>query len=148
MKINWGTGLVIGMALFVSFILYFVIRISTEEKFNHDLVTEQYYEKELVFQQEIDAEKNFSTLKGKVKTHKSEEGIKLFFPEEMDARKIAGTVFMYRPSNKKLDYELRLDVKNQEFLIPADQLLSGRWDLKVAWEYDGTPYLLKEKFNY
>ena len=43
MKINWGTGIVIGMTLFISFILYLVFNMLTDEKFDHDLVTEEYY---------------------------------------------------------------------------------------------------------
>ncbi len=39
MKINWGWGLAIGMVLFVAFIMYFVIKISTDKKYDYDLVT-------------------------------------------------------------------------------------------------------------
>ena len=49
MKINWGTGLAIVMGLFITFILYFVIRISTEDKYDYDLVSEEYYKKEVVY---------------------------------------------------------------------------------------------------
>ena len=50
MKWNWGTGLVVAMALFIGFILYMVITMSTDKKFSFDLVTEEYYAKEMVYQ--------------------------------------------------------------------------------------------------
>ena len=50
MKINWGTGLVIGMVLFISFILFFVYRMTTDNDLEHDLVTEGYYQKEMELQ--------------------------------------------------------------------------------------------------
>ncbi|WP_369886606.1 FixH family protein [Aquimarina sp. AD10] len=57
MKINWGTAIVLVFIGFISFILYFVVRMNTEQKFTHDLVTEEYYKEELAFQKEINAEK-------------------------------------------------------------------------------------------
>ena len=56
MKWNWGTGIVIGMLSFMSFILYLVITMSTDKNYSHDLVTDDYYAKEMVYQNEINAE--------------------------------------------------------------------------------------------
>ncbi|MDT0678828.1 cytochrome C oxidase Cbb3, partial [Zunongwangia sp. F117] len=36
MKINWGTGLVIGMVAFISFIMYFVVTMMTSNEYDHD----------------------------------------------------------------------------------------------------------------
>ena len=58
MKINWGTGIVLAFIGFISFILFFVVRMSMDNKANHDLVTENYYKAELGYQNEIDAENN------------------------------------------------------------------------------------------
>ena len=58
MKINWGTAIVLVFIGFISFIMYFVIKMNTNKKYEHDLVTEDYYSKELAFQEEIDA-KNY-----------------------------------------------------------------------------------------
>ena len=67
MKINWGTGLVIGMVLFIGFIMYFVIQIMTDKELDYDLVVEEYYKREMVYQQELDAEKNSFSLTSNVK---------------------------------------------------------------------------------
>ncbi len=47
MKINWGTGIVIAFVAFIAFIMYFVINMITNKKYDHDLVTEDYYKEEL-----------------------------------------------------------------------------------------------------
>ena len=39
MKWNWGTGLVIGMAAFMIFILQYVIRVQIDDKYDNELVT-------------------------------------------------------------------------------------------------------------
>ena len=53
MKINWGTGIVLAIIAFIGFILFFVIKMSTDDRANHDLVTEEYYKAELGYQKEI-----------------------------------------------------------------------------------------------
>ncbi|WGU68469.1 FixH family protein [Capnocytophaga canimorsus] len=49
MKINWGTGIVLAFVFFIAFILYFVIQMSTNKKYDHELVTEEYYKKRIGF---------------------------------------------------------------------------------------------------
>jgi len=74
MKFNWGTGIVLAFIAFISFIMYFVINMSTNKKYDHDLVTEQYYNKELKFQEDIDKSKNARNLETNItwKFHSSE----------------------------------------------------------------------------
>jgi hypothetical protein len=67
MKINWGTGIVIAIGLFMTFILVLVYKMTVDQKYNHDLVVEEYYKKELAFQEEIDAEKNALSLSERIK---------------------------------------------------------------------------------
>jgi len=148
MKINWGTGLVIGMALFIGFILFFVITMSTDKKYRHDLVTEEYYKKEMMYQQEIDAEGNLNTLSSKLIGHKTDEGWVINFPKDIDATKLNGTVFLYRPSNEQLDFDFPLVLSGSNLLIPDNSLLDGRWNITVAWEYEGEKYLYKKDIIY
>jgi nitrogen fixation protein FixH len=148
MKMNWGTGLAIWLALFIAFILYFVIRISTEDKYDYDLVTEEYYQKEMVFQKEFDAEENSNSLDGKITGKKITEGWMLTFPKNIDYPKIKGTVFLYRPSNKKLDFEIPLNLSGNTLLIPDKRLIAGRWNTIVKWSYEGENYMYKEKIVY
>ncbi|MGB3345401.1 MAG: FixH family protein [Aequorivita sp.] len=148
MKINWGTGLVIGMVLFVSFILYFVIRISTEKKFDYDLVTEEYYKQEMFLQGEIDAQENSIALKGEIHGKKTAEGWLLTFPDDLDYSAITGIVSMYRPSDKRLDFDLPLKLSNGQVLIPEERLVNGRWNTIINWQYEGKNYLYREKITY
>lgn len=50
MKIGWGTGIVIAFALFIAFIMFFVVSMTSNKKYDHDFVTDNYYEKELTYQ--------------------------------------------------------------------------------------------------
>ncbi|SHJ66801.1 FixH family protein [Pseudozobellia thermophila] len=147
MKINWGTAIVLAFVAFISFIMFFVVRMSTDNRANHDLVTEEYYRDELGYQKEIDAEEN-ANKNARISVVKSDEGLTLTFPEDFEYNKIKGTVSLYRPSNKHLDFDLDLSLSNKHLLIPDNRLLGGRWDIKVFWEYDGEAYLHKESLTY
>jgi len=148
MKINWGTGIVIAFIAFIGFILFFVVRMATEDSANHDLVTEEYYKAELAYQEEIDAEQNAKNLPEGLTIEKTKTGLILEFPTNQDIKKITGTVFLYRPSNKQLDFDLALSLSDAHLLIPDKRLLDGRWNIKVSWEYNGRKYLHKENITY
>ncbi|NHF57751.1 FixH family protein [Flavobacteriaceae bacterium TP-CH-4] len=148
MKINWGTAIVIAFIAFISFILFFVIRMATENRANHDLVTKEYYKAELAYQQEIDAEKKAMEDGLQLKLKKTPDGLQIVFPETVEPKNVKGTVSLYRPSNKHLDFDLPISLSSTHLLIPDKRLLDGRWDIKVQWEYIGESYLHKESITY
>jgi len=148
MKINWGTGIVLAFIGFIGFILFFVVKMSMDDRANHDLVTDEYYKEELAYQKEIDAEKNANNLSSKLAIKKTPEGLMVLFPDNINTEKIKGTVSLYRPSNKHLDFDLPISLSNSQLLIPDKRLLDGRWDIKIAWEYYDKPYLYKKSITY
>ncbi|KAA1247378.1 FixH family protein [Aquimarina sp. RZ0] len=148
MKINWGTAIVLVFIGFISFILFFVIKMNTDKKYEHDLVTEDYYKKELAFQKEINAEKNAKALKNRLTIRKIEEGLCIVFPENKGNTKISGNIYLYRPSNKKLDFEIPITLVDSKITIPNNQLVKGRWNIIIDWECENIPYLFKEPFTY
>jgi len=148
MKINWGTGIVLAFIGFIAFIMYFVINMSVNEKYDGDLVTDDYYKEELKYQISIDKEKNAKSLKADLKWHKTEQGLIIDFPKDMDETKIIGKVFLYRPSNKQLDFEIPISLSNHNLLIPDNRLLDGRWNIYVDWKYLETAYLFKQEIVY
>ncbi|MBT8310759.1 MAG: FixH family protein, partial [Flavobacteriaceae bacterium] len=127
MKINWGTGIVIAFIAFISFIMYFVINMNINKKYDHDLVTDDYYKEELKFQNDIDKEKNAKDLESNITWKKTDKGLLLAFPEYLDFKKIKGKVFLYRPSNKQFDFEIPISLSDYNLLIPDNRLLDGRW---------------------
>lgn len=147
-KINWGTGIVIAFIAFITFILYFVIAMNTNKKYDHDLVTEDYYKEELNYQNDIDKQKNANTLSENISYNLTAEGIVIQFPKEFEIEKITGKVFLYRPSNKQLDFEIPISLSNTYLLIPDKSLVDGRWNIKIDWQYNGKSYLFKEAITY
>lgn len=148
MKINWGTGIVLAMIGFIAFIMYFVISMNVNDKYNHDLVTEDYYQQELKVQGNIEKERNGNKLSQNIRYKQTNEGIVIQFPDSLDLKKITGKVFLYRPSNKQFDFETPISLSNQNLLIPDKRLLGGRWNLTVDWQYNGSSYRYKKEIRY
>ncbi len=148
MKINWGTGIVIAFISFIAFIMYFIISMNTNTKYKHDLVTEDYYKEELQYQNEIDKLNNAKTLNENISYNKTKEGIIIQFPKDFDLTKITGKMFLYRPSNKQLDFETPISLSKTYLLIPDKRLVDGRWDIKIDWQYNGKNYLYKKSIIY
>jgi hypothetical protein len=148
MKINWGTGIIIAFIGFISFIMYFVVNMNINKKYDHDLVNEDYYKEELEFQNDINKETNAKNLSEDLKWIKTDEGLIITFPESLNTQNIVGKVFLYRPSNKQLDFETPISLSNYNLLIPDKRLLDGRWNIKVDWQYNGIAYLYKKEIIY
>lgn len=147
MKFNWGTGIVIAFGLFMIFILSFVFKVQSNQKYDNELVTKDYYKKEVTVQEDIDRQNNANALTNKVIIEKTTEGIKINFPTDFDYSKINGKVSLYRPSSQKLDFEIPISLSSPHLLIPKSNLASGLWDISIDWEYDGVKFLNKDSFR-
>ena len=148
MKLNWGTGIVITIVAFIAFILFFVVRMTTEKKYDHDLVTEKYYQKELNYQKEIDAAQNSLDDDRLLKIMKIADGIQIEFPKDLTYKNITGKVFLYRPSNEQLDFEIPISISDSFFFVPDNRLLDGRWNIEVVWKYEGKDYRYTKEIRY
>lgn len=145
MKFNWGTGIVMAFAMFISFIGYLVIKMNTNEIYQHDLVTEDYYKKELELQQKIDNAAAAAAMDYSIKVKQRVEGLLIGFPVNLRDDQIKGSVYMYNPSNKKLDFTTAIKLEGSKMLIPSKHLLEGRWDIEINWEVNQIPYYFKTK---
>ncbi|GAA3581205.1 FixH family protein [Snuella lapsa] len=148
MKFNWGTGIVLAFIGFISFIMYFIITMNVNDKYDHDLVTDDYYKAELEYQNDINKLTNSKSLSQNIRYKRTDDGLLILFPNNIEAKDITGKVFLYRPSNKQLDFETNISISKPHLLIPDKRLVDGRWNIKIDWQYKGNSYLYKESINY
>lgn len=148
MKINWGTGIVIAIVLFMSFILFFIITMTTDSTYDYEMVVDDYYKQEIGFQDELDGRNNAAKLPFKIQVQKSEAGVQLIFPEEIASQMENGIVSFYRINKKDFDFEKKILLSENKMLIPANELLLGRWDITVRWEMNGKTYINQEQITF
>ena len=148
-KFTYGHGLVIGMVAFISFIMYFVVSMLSDDQYDHELVVEDYYKEELHFQQEIDAETNANFLEETIQLKQSDKGISINFPENDQFKEVTGAIRFYRPSNERLDFEIPVEnINGKQFFISESRLPQGRWNIKIEWTQAGKTYLVKRQITY
>lgn len=147
-KISWPLGIVIALTAFIIFILSFVYKAMILPDYDHHLVSDDYYKDELLYQQEIDKENRGLELEENISLKKSEDGLIINFPSEFEPEAISGTIFFQRLSNEKIDFQKEIQLDSHELLIPREQLVQGRWDVKIEWKAFEVDYLYKEKIIY
>lgn len=136
---NWGHGVALALGLFIAFILYLIF-IFPNGQANSELVTERYYEDELIYQDVIDAKKNGDQLTIKPIYTQNSSGIKITFPKEIiDSKK--AKFHLYRSEDSRLDVkkEVELDAENA-YQIPKKVLAPGNYILKNYWTFNNKNY--------
>ena len=128
--------------------MYFVVNMNINQKYDHDLVVEDYYKQELEYQSTIHKEQNARNAAYNLSFTPTEKGLIIVFPKNITQSEVSGKVFLYRPSNKQADFEIPISLSNYNLLIPDKRLLGGRWNIKVDWNYKGKSYLSKTEINY
>ena len=143
-KIGWGTSIVIAFSLFISFILYFVIKVQSDSKYDNELVVEEYYKKDSHYGEDYVKMQNAQDLAEKPQVIQKGDSVEIKFPASMTFKEIQGTVSFYRPSNKKLDFQVPISLSKPSLLIPKLNLVGGRWDIFIDWQYQSKSYKSKE----
>ncbi|WCM42159.1 FixH family protein [Flavobacterium sp. CBA20B-1] len=147
MKFNWGTGIVIGIAAFMIFILQYVIRVQIDARYDNELVTEQYYQKETEVNSNYSKQQNANKLADAFQIKTTSQGIAIYFPKDFNPQEIIGTVSLYRPSNQAFDQTIPIELSSNYLLIPKSRLIDGRWDISIDFSYKGTDYLKQQTLH-
>ncbi len=138
-KSKWGWGISVLFIGFVLFILALVISASLQDV---QLVEDNYYQKGLDYQGQIDRMERADKLEKNVSaSYNSTSGnIEVVFPV-MENMELSGVIKMFRPSNAGLDFDVPIQVDSsgvQE--IKADRMLHGYWQIKILWKADSLEY--------
>jgi len=144
-KLNWGWSMLLVYITFMTVFLFFFWR-SFKELESNELVTDNYYEKELVYGEVINKKKNADTMRIQVQIINDTDGLRIQFPKYIE--NIEGKIILYKPDNSKLDREISINL-NENFIqkIPAEELIPGRWDIKLDWKINDIPYFIERKLN-
>lgn len=136
---NWGKGIIIAMGAFMSFILFMVFTLMSKST---DLESEDYYKKEIEYEQEMNALKNASQLKENAEINLTEEFVVVVLPTKEDVSNVQ--IALFRPDNKKMD-KLLNENNSKTIMIAKNTLLKGRYNVAIKYEVNGKKTLQKEE---
>jgi len=131
-NLNWGHGLAIALGCFILFIL-FLIFIFPMGKQNAEMISNNYYEEELKYQDIIDAKENAAKLEA-IPTYKAtSEGMMVSFPESIKVDDNMVNFVLFRTEDSNLDVKKEVGLQHNVFLIPKKVLSAGSYTLKLKW---------------
>jgi hypothetical protein len=141
---NWGNSIVLAFILFAAFI-FTLVGICVNQEVS--LVSENYYQQEIEFDQQIQRLANTNDLKDKpdINYSSSDTTLSIKFPDSILAKDVRGTIQMFRPSDAHLDvaYNLTLDPSGFQ-KVDLSSLRKGLWTCKFNWIYQGKEYFAEK----
>jgi hypothetical protein len=139
---NWGTKILIVYVVFVAGIVFMVVKSSTQ---NTDLVTTDYYAKELKYQEKIDEIKRASALSAPVEYKILDNALVISFPKDFAGKKLFGEAVLYCPSDQKKDLKKSFSVLDETLQIDIPTGSKGLFELHVSWQDGGVTYYFEKK---
>ncbi len=139
---NWGHKIVVVYVLFVAGMVFLVVKSSQQNK---DLVTENYFAKELVYQQKIDEMKRVTALSAPVGVSVNKGELLIDFPKDFRENEIAGEAVLYCPSDEKKDMQQSFVSLDQLVTLSLPKSYHGLFYLKLNWVAAGVSYYYEKK---
>lgn len=141
MKFTWGHGIMVALGCFMIFIMSLIFFAGDMG----EMVTEDYYEKTINYQDDIDAVNRANALPVIPQITQQANGFMIRFGEAVQS----GEVLFLRSENSKKDIvkPLKLNAKN-EMLIHSVDLINGEYEVSLRWKQNNEDYLVKERVNW
>ncbi|MCK9281031.1 MAG: FixH family protein [Melioribacteraceae bacterium] len=137
MKLNWGSGIAITYILFMAGVIILVVVFMNQDV---HLVTDDYYAKEIEYQQQIDKVERTKLLKEQPEVTFNNGNFLISFPRGVN-NIVYGKIQVYRPSDSNLDktVDILLDAENRQSIgLPINK--PGLWKVKMDWIRNDTNY--------
>jgi hypothetical protein len=145
MKMSWGYKIMFVYIAFVAGIGFLIFKASNQE---FDLVTKDYYEQELKYQQVIDQSANASRLSMPLYIEKKEAELKISFPDEMKNKKKLVDFYLYYAADAKRDFRRSFELNENELAQALPVGMKGMYELKLTWETEGVKYYHEQKIYF
>lgn len=144
MNFHWGKGISLFYGLFVAGTLSMVAFYTGQDV---DLVSKEYYNEEIKYQDRIEKLKRTSALSEKVEFQALNEKVAVLFPKTIK-EDVSGEIFFFRPSDRKYDFRLPLNINsNSVQLVSFHGKRKGLWKIEMNWKAGNKEYLNEEFIN-
>ena len=139
---NWGTKILIVYVVFIAGILLMVFKSSTQKT---DLVTTDYYARELKYQEKIDEMNRVSALSAPVEYVIKDNSIIIQFPKDFAGKKLVGEAVLYCPSDENKDIKKSFSVQDETLQLDIPAANNGLYELHLSWQDGEVTYYFEKK---
>jgi nitrogen fixation protein FixH len=134
----WPAAIIAYFVVFISALVTWVVYASHQRV---DLVRNDYYEKEILFQQQIDATRRGQQVGMNVAYDAAQQTITIRLAESRPISATEGSIHFYRPDNARLDHDVPMSLAADGIQkINATALTPGLWKVRLSWRADGQDY--------
>ena len=110
-----------------------------------DLVTTDSYDKELKYQEKIDAMNRVSRLSADVQYAIIGNKLSIVFPKDFAGKKMESEVALYCPSDEDKDIRHNFSMKDAPVIVSMNANTKGNYELQLTWEADGKSCYFEKK---
>jgi hypothetical protein len=138
---NWGTKIAIVFTLFATGIMYMVIKSSNEKV---ELVTADYYAKELTYQNKIEATNRAKALGDSMVITSSANQLTVVLPAFFENKTLAGELVLYCPWDQTKDKKQPINQTGRIISIPVQTHLSGQFVIQLSLKCNAQDYYFEK----
>ena len=143
MKFNWGTGIFIFIVIFMAACAAFFIFANRQD---NSLVESDYYAKGLKYEEVLRKMRNTAALRESPGVRLEKGMLNINFPIDLKGKIVKGTVFLYRPSDRKLDQVIPLAYDTALLQqIPSAGLHKGKYIIKLDWTMNNKSFYFEKE---
>ena len=142
LKLSWGKRIAM---LYIGFVALIVVMITMSMRQKVELVSDDYYDRELAFQEKIDEMNNANALPEKIIHSITDNSFLIVFPSQFKTNVVEGEILFFRPSDASKDFKsaIQLDGDAKQ-LIDRKNLSKGMYKMQIYWKANGTAYFVEE----
>ncbi len=142
LKISWGTKIA---TLYIGFVLLIITMVTVSMRQKIDLVSDDYYDRELKFQDKINELNNANALPEKISHIITNTAIELQFQSIFKGKNMLGDILFFCPSDASKDFKTTIDLnENAQQKISLATFKKGMYKMQISWKVDNTPYFYEE----
>ena len=138
---NWGKRIIIGMALFMGFILT-LVTILMRQKI--DLVEEDYYKRELNYNSQLNAQKIYASAAEKISFESKADSLLIYFPKDFQSKEV--TINFQRPNDKNRDVSFKI-TPIEKVVIPTENFPKGLFNCTIQGSIKNQPYEMSQQIT-
>jgi len=132
---NWGYKIAIFYTAFAVFILALVVK-SFNQKY--DLVADDYYDKELKFQDQIDKQNLVNVNAKQVLWDREGNALNFVFPANEN---VSGEIKLFRPSDAAMDFTIAVKPDSTgKQQVDVSKTGKGKYLLQIDWKENNKAY--------
>lgn len=136
------------MIVVITFILAMLGMVYIAMNQTNEMFDSNYYEKEMQYQNIIEASKNLNNLNEPLSISQNKDSLFMQLPSSLASVESVGNIYFLKVDDAKKDFQQKFAIINTSHLaITKNKLYSGQYTLRVEFLNNRIPYYYEKKIT-